>query len=296
MKRVAVWLLYFGVALGVRAQSPDAEFLQVYSVMQQGETFERSGQPSDAMDRFQTAQRELQKFAKAYPNWNEKLIKFRLSYLAGKIGSLTMKKVEPSPGGAIPGATVPRVDASAPQAIGLSSSDRERLERAESRVAEAEAKADRALRTADEATARANRADERTAQLALDLRLARDRVEVLQATEQNLSTARNRLESERTSLQARLKEALAPKPAAQDPAGNKASGKQLVYSGQPEPYVLIYQMGRANSGEWQLRNIVIEGVNLGEIYRSQFEASARKNNGDLNAVIDSWTAVEVKTT
>ena len=84
--------------------------------------------------------------------------------------------------------------------------------------------------------------------------------------------------------------------AAQDPAGNKASVKQLVYSGQPEPYVLIYQMGRANSGEWQLRNIVIEGVNLGEIYRSQFEASARKNNGDLNAVIDSWTAVEVKTT
>ena len=81
-----------------------------------------------------------------------------------------------------------------------------------------------------------------------------------------------------------------------DPAANKVSVKQLVYSGQPEPYVLIYQMGRANSGEWQLRNIVIEGVNLGEIYRNQFEASARKHNGDLNAVIDSWTAVEVKTT
>ena len=82
----------------------------------------------------------------------------------------------------------------------------------------------------------------------------------------------------------------------QDAAANKASVKQLVYSGQPEPYVLIYQMGRANSGDWQLRNIVIEGVNLGEIYRNQFEASARKHNGDLNAVIDSWTAVEVKTT
>ncbi len=81
-----------------------------------------------------------------------------------------------------------------------------------------------------------------------------------------------------------------------DAVANKASVKQLVYSGQPEPYVLIYQMGRANSGEWQLRNIVIEGVNLGEIYRNQFEASARKHNGDLNAVIDSWTAVEVKTT
>ncbi len=82
----------------------------------------------------------------------------------------------------------------------------------------------------------------------------------------------------------------------QDAAASKASVKQLVYSGQPEPYVLIYQMGRASSGDWQLRNIVIEGVNLGEIYRSQFEASARKHNGDLNAVIDNWTAVEVKTT
>ena len=37
--------------------------------------------------------------------------------------------------------------------------------------------------------------------------------------------------------------------------------------------------------EWQLRNIIIEGVNLGEIYRSQFEASARKSNGDLDVVI-----------
>lgn len=82
----------------------------------------------------------------------------------------------------------------------------------------------------------------------------------------------------------------------QDAAANKASVKQLVYSGQPEPYVLIYQMGKASSGDWKLRNIVIEGVNLGEIYRSQFEASARKHNGDLNAVIDNWTAVEVKTT
>ena len=53
-------------------------------------------------------------------------------------------------------------------------------------------------------------------------------------------------------------------------------------------------MGRGKSGDWQLRNIIIEGVNLGEIYRNQFEASARQNDGDLDAVIASWTAVEVK--
>ena len=79
-------------------------------------------------------------------------------------------------------------------------------------------------------------------------------------------------------------------------ASGKATVRQLVYSTQPDPYVLIYQMGRGKAGSWQLRNIIIEGVNLGEIYRNQFEASARKNDGDLDAVIDSWTAVEVKTT
>ena len=75
----------------------------------------------------------------------------------------------------------------------------------------------------------------------------------------------------------------------------RASVRQLVYNNQPEPYVLTYHMGLSKSGNWQLRNIVIEDVNLGEIYRNQFEASARKNEGDLDAVIDSWTAVEVDT-
>lgn len=73
-----------------------------------------------------------------------------------------------------------------------------------------------------------------------------------------------------------------------------ATVKQLVYNNQPEPYVLIYQMGLGKTGDWQLRNIIIEGVNLGEIYRNQFEASARQNEGDLDAVIASWTAVDVK--
>jgi phospholipid transport system substrate-binding protein len=80
----------------------------------------------------------------------------------------------------------------------------------------------------------------------------------------------------------------------QNPQAGRATVRQLVYNNQPEPYVLIYQMGRAKSGEWQLRNIIIEGVNLGEIYRNQFEASARKYDGDLDAVINNWTAVEVK--
>lgn len=73
------------------------------------------------------------------------------------------------------------------------------------------------------------------------------------------------------------------------------SVQQLIYTGEAEPYVILYQMGRDRSGDWKLRNVIIESVNLGEIYRNQFEAAAREQNGDLDAVIDNWTTVEVET-
>jgi phospholipid transport system substrate-binding protein len=84
-------------------------------------------------------------------------------------------------------------------------------------------------------------------------------------------------------------------PETDDPAASRVSVKQLVFSDEPDPYVLFYQMGRNKAGDWKLRNIIIESVNLGEIYRSQFEASARKYEGDLDSVIDNWTTVEVET-
>lgn len=76
---------------------------------------------------------------------------------------------------------------------------------------------------------------------------------------------------------------------------SRVSVRQLVYGEEGEPYVLFYQMGRDRSGEWKLRNVIIEDVNLGEIYRSQFEASAREYGGNLDTVIDNWTTVEVET-
>lgn len=82
-------------------------------------------------------------------------------------------------------------------------------------------------------------------------------------------------------------------PAADEADLDHASVEQLIYTEGAQPYVVIYQMGRDRSGEWKLRNVIIESVNLGEIYRSQFEAAARKENGDLDAVIDSWTVIEV---
>jgi phospholipid transport system substrate-binding protein len=57
----------------------------------------------------------------------------------------------------------------------------------------------------------------------------------------------------------------------------------------------MYQMGMGKDRVWKLRNMIIESVNLGEIYKNQFEASARKYEGDLDQVIENWTTAELET-
>jgi phospholipid transport system substrate-binding protein len=70
----------------------------------------------------------------------------------------------------------------------------------------------------------------------------------------------------------------------------RATIKQLIHSDEGKPYVVIYQMARDSDAHWQMRNLIVENVNLGQIYRSQFEASARRYDGDLDAVIANWDA------
>ncbi len=68
-------------------------------------------------------------------------------------------------------------------------------------------------------------------------------------------------------------------PGPEDEAARTVSVRQLIFSEAARPYEVMYQMGRDRSGEWKLRNMIIETVNLGSIYRSQFEAAARKYDG-----------------
>ena len=77
------------------------------------------------------------------------------------------------------------------------------------------------------------------------------------------------------------------------PGAKRVSVRQNVFAERDDPYVVFYQMGLDQSDQWKLRNVIIESVNLGEIYRDQFQASAREENGDLDAVIAKWTVVTV---
>ncbi len=82
------------------------------------------------------------------------------------------------------------------------------------------------------------------------------------------------------------------RPDAPEELGDKAEIRQLIYSDAPEPYVIEYQMRRDKDGGWRLRNLIVETINLGVIYRNQFQAAARDVDGDLNAVIANWTTPE----
>ncbi len=80
-----------------------------------------------------------------------------------------------------------------------------------------------------------------------------------------------------------------------DPEAKSASVRQLIYAEDSDPYTVLYQMGRNREGEWKLRNVIIEAINLGQVYRNQFEAAARKYDGDLDAVINNWASPDVET-
>ena len=67
-----------------------------------------------------------------------------------------------------------------------------------------------------------------------------------------------------------------------------ASVTQLVSGEADRTYKIRYQMGRYKDGAWRLRNLVIETINLGEIYRNQFSALAREAGDDLDVVISRW--------
>ena len=57
-------------------------------------------------------------------------------------------------------------------------------------------------------------------------------------------------------------------------------GKGTIY---PLSYTMVSQ-----EGSWKLRNVVINGINVGKLFRDQFSQSMQNNGNDLDKVIDTW--------
>ncbi|MBC9252140.1 toluene tolerance protein [Pseudomonas alcaligenes] len=58
-------------------------------------------------------------------------------------------------------------------------------------------------------------------------------------------------------------------------------------------YPVSYTMVQIN-GQWMLRNVIINGINVGKLFRDQFADAMQRNGNDLDKTIDGWADVVAK--
>ncbi|MBI3418072.1 MAG: tetratricopeptide repeat protein [Verrucomicrobia bacterium] len=90
MKRFSALLVAacLGAAALSLAEEADSHFIRVYKLIQDGDTSASNSQTRAAAKSYREAQTELKSLQKAHPAWNEKVVKFRLNYLAEKLSEL----------------------------------------------------------------------------------------------------------------------------------------------------------------------------------------------------------------
>lgn len=74
------------------------------------------------------------------------------------------------------------------------------------------------------------------------------------------------------------------------PSGNRVNVLQEVRSKEGITKI-SYTLVRNRAGQWKLINVILNGVNLGKTFRSQF-AQSMQTHGDIDKVIANWSAAE----
>ncbi len=66
--------------------------------------------------------------------------------------------------------------------------------------------------------------------------------------------------------------------------------QEIMFEGKA--YMVVYRM-RRDAAAWNVSNLIVEGVNIGLNYKSQFAAAMKDPQyaGDMDAVIDAWADV-----
>lgn len=88
--RVGIILLLLG-APSVRADGPDDHYVVIFNLIQEADNLNENGQIRPALRKYTEAQQALEKFRTTFPNWNDKIVNYRLNYLATKIAPLAAK-------------------------------------------------------------------------------------------------------------------------------------------------------------------------------------------------------------
>jgi phospholipid transport system substrate-binding protein len=73
-----------------------------------------------------------------------------------------------------------------------------------------------------------------------------------------------------------------------DDGDDRASVNQTITDKKNQNYLVQYSLHKVKDGSWMIANVIVEGVNLGQTYRSQFAEAVENNGGDVDYVVDHW--------
>lgn len=70
---------------------------------------------------------------------------------------------------------------------------------------------------------------------------------------------------------------------------NSATVRMEIRTKEGEVIPIRYSLFRNGEGAWRVQNVIVNGLNLGKTFRSQFDQAVQKYNGDIDQVIDNWS-------
>jgi hypothetical protein len=106
MKWFSVIAALFLSLSGARAEGPDDQYVRIYTLIQDADKLNSGDRPSEALPKYREAQTALLQFQKGYPDWNVKVISFRLNYVTAKIAAVSPHV--PAPVAPAPASTGPK--------------------------------------------------------------------------------------------------------------------------------------------------------------------------------------------
>jgi len=80
---------------------------------------------------------------------------------------------------------------------------------------------------------------------------------------------------------------------AKDESGDRTSVGMTVKGNNGAIYPVQYTLEKIN-GEWKLRNVIINGINIGKLFRDQFADAMQRNGNDLDKTINNWAGEVAK--
>jgi hypothetical protein len=81
---------------GAWADGPDEQYVNIYNLIQQADSLRSSGSLEEALAKYLEVQTALRRFQRLYPDWNPKVVGFRVSYVAERVAALSATVAPPA--------------------------------------------------------------------------------------------------------------------------------------------------------------------------------------------------------